>query len=182
MLLRGLILVSHLTNVENRLQKLEALFARLNPDVDLETALSQSDPTSPIAHMAMSLGSEDIKPLDLFDQSRQETPPYEALPQEADGFDWKEETTDVDDLADGMASLSVEPSGIGYLGRHELKITSVAALTIISRLHFWCRVLEILPSLVSEQQHAGVWPGRRISTAIPPTHCPPAIAICSAYS
>ncbi|KAL1305455.1 hypothetical protein AAFC00_002334 [Neodothiora populina] len=108
----------HLTHVENRVHKLEALFARLNPDVDLETALSQNDIATPTGStdLSSSIRSEDFKPLECLNQPRQETPPYEALPQEADGFDWKEETTDVDDLADGMASLTVEPSGIGYLG------------------------------------------------------------------
>jgi transcriptional regulatory protein GAL4 len=37
----------------------------------------------------------------------------EAVPDEADGFDWQE---DVNELADGMAALSVEPKGTGYLG------------------------------------------------------------------
>lgn len=37
----------------------------------------------------------------------------EAMPDESDGFDWQE---DINALADGMASLSVEPRGAGYLG------------------------------------------------------------------
>lgn len=40
----------------------------------------------------------------------------EALPDEADGFEWEEQTADLADLMDGMAALSVEPAGIGYLG------------------------------------------------------------------
>lgn len=99
---------------------MEALFARLNPDVDIESALAQpSDAITSLQNPTLSVESEseDQKPLYLLEETQEDTPPYEALPQEADGFDWKEETTcDVDDLADGMASLSVEPSGIGYLG------------------------------------------------------------------
>ena len=40
----------------------------------------------------------------------------EALPDKPDGFDWGEETTNLNDLADGMAPLSIEPTGTGYLG------------------------------------------------------------------
>ncbi|KAH7384369.1 fungal-specific transcription factor domain-containing protein [Phaeosphaeria sp. MPI-PUGE-AT-0046c] len=40
----------------------------------------------------------------------------EAVPSSAEGFEWKEEDSGVDVLADGMAALSVEPSGVGYLG------------------------------------------------------------------
>ena len=107
----------HLTNVENRLQKLEALFARLLPDVNIDDAMSQTPMSSTFADLPSPLRLDDAKFLESPGQSREQTPPYEALPQEADGFDWKEETRDLDDLADGMASLSVEPSGIGYLGR-----------------------------------------------------------------
>lgn len=37
----------------------------------------------------------------------------EAVPEQADGFDWQEEAND---LVDGMAALAVEPTGTGYLG------------------------------------------------------------------
>ena len=40
----------------------------------------------------------------------------EAVPNNADGFNWQEETVAVDVLTDGMAALSVEPTGVGYLG------------------------------------------------------------------
>jgi transcriptional regulatory protein GAL4 len=46
-------------------------------------------------------------------QPGQEPAIPEAVPNEPDGFDWQE---DVNDLADGMAALSVEPKGTGYLG------------------------------------------------------------------
>jgi transcriptional regulatory protein GAL4 len=119
----------HLTNVENRLQKLEALFARLLPDVDIEDAISSITPRSPYQ---IPTGNRFEDALSPDQSSEQPVPvkraktigrspagtPFEALPEEADGFDWKEEATDVSDLADGMAALSVEPSGIGYLGKH----------------------------------------------------------------
>lgn len=40
----------------------------------------------------------------------------EAVPSNADGFNWQEEDVNVDSLTDGMAALSVEPTGVGYLG------------------------------------------------------------------
>lgn len=44
----------------------------------------------------------------------------EAVPSNADGFNWQEEDTNVDSLTDGMAALSVEPTGVGYLGKSSL--------------------------------------------------------------
>lgn len=40
----------------------------------------------------------------------------EAVPNNADGFNWQEDNISVDGLTDGMAALSVEPTGVGYLG------------------------------------------------------------------
>jgi transcriptional regulatory protein GAL4 len=40
----------------------------------------------------------------------------EALPLAATGFEWQEVNPLLDGLADGMASLSVDPAGKGYLG------------------------------------------------------------------
>ena len=40
----------------------------------------------------------------------------EAVPSSADGFNWQEDNVSVDGLTDGMAALSVEPTGVGYLG------------------------------------------------------------------
>lgn len=47
----------------------------------------------------------------------QTEPESEAVPREADGYDWKEEATSVNELADGMASLAIDPTGSGYLGK-----------------------------------------------------------------
>lgn len=43
----------------------------------------------------------------------------EALPLEADGFDWTENAVNLNELSDGMAALSIRPEGAGYLGTHE---------------------------------------------------------------
>jgi transcriptional regulatory protein GAL4 len=105
----------HLTDVEDRLGKLEAVFANLLPNVDIEDALSSSSlPQLPTQEPSTKpFGAAAAKErIDSVPEDRLS----EALPQEADGFDWKEEAADVHGLSDGMAALSVEPSGIGYLG------------------------------------------------------------------
>jgi hypothetical protein len=40
----------------------------------------------------------------------------ESLPSEANGFDWMEHELTFERLVDGMAALSVNPTGAGYLG------------------------------------------------------------------
>ncbi|KAK9773180.1 hypothetical protein SCAR479_10097 [Seiridium cardinale] len=121
----------YLTSVERRLQRLENLFAQLLPDVNLEEALA----SSPLDNPASSpIGTRSPK-----------TPNFnapeavsaikrgpggkisEAVPQEADGFDWQE---DFSELADGMAALSVNPKGTGYLG-------STAGVFFLRSLLLW---------------------------------------------
>jgi transcriptional regulatory protein GAL4 len=48
--------------------------------------------------------------------SPNEPPLPEAVPNNVDGFNWHEENVSVEGLTDGMAALSVEPTGVGYLG------------------------------------------------------------------
>lgn len=123
--------------------------ARLNPDINIDEALSQTNSIIRAPSLPKTEGStpipvrqEELKPFDSLNQDREETPPYEheALPQEADGFDWKEETGDLDELADGMASLSVEPSGIGYLG-------STSGVGFLRSFLVWTRTHRGMPSL-----------------------------------
>lgn len=106
--------------MERRLHKLESLFAQLHPEVDLEKALSSSSNTaqalvSPSRAQFNKLPS--ASPALSTPLSGPDTPGSESItetvPDEADGFDWSE---DVDDIADGMAALAVEPKGTGYLG------------------------------------------------------------------
>jgi transcriptional regulatory protein GAL4 len=51
----------------------------------------------------------------------------EAVPSNADGFNWQEEDTNVDSLTDGMAALSVEPTGVGYLGERSVDLCAFVA-------------------------------------------------------
>lgn len=63
--------------------------------------------------------------------------PEEALPQQADGFDWVEEIT-ISGLSDGMAALSIMPEGAGYLGEAQNVKQKLIWLTNlpISRCYF----------------------------------------------
>lgn len=107
---------SHLTRVERRLARLEHLFAQLLPDVNLDEALAsrpvQALTDTPNPATARSSPTHAITPSA---EDQREGSISEVVPEEADGFDWQE---DVDDLADGMASLHVEPTGAGYLGNN----------------------------------------------------------------
>ncbi|WPH04746.1 Hypothetical protein R9X50_00764100 [Acrodontium crateriforme] len=100
----------YLTSVESRLHKLETLFAQLNPDVDLEQALASSNRSTP------AKSPIDTTHGSMSTESKQETTLNEVVPNDADGFDWHEQGATVDDIADGMASLAIEPTGTGYLG------------------------------------------------------------------
>ncbi len=106
----------HLTKVENRLGKLEAVFTYLLPDVDIEDVLSS--PLLPQLPTQISSSSVGALTTDDRTDSVPEDGLSEALPEKADGFDWQEEATDMHGLSDGMAALSIEPSGIGYLGMY----------------------------------------------------------------
>uniref|UniRef100_A0A8H7KD69 Zn(2)-C6 fungal-type domain-containing protein n=1 Tax=Bionectria ochroleuca TaxID=29856 RepID=A0A8H7KD69_BIOOC len=112
--LRSPLTRAHLTRVERRLARLERLFAQLLPDVNLDEALASravqvsTDVPNPAAVRLSPTHSITPSP-----QDQRESSILEAVPVEADGFDWQE---NVDDLADGMASLHVEPKGAGYLG------------------------------------------------------------------
>ena len=105
---------SYLTSMERGLHKLESLFAKLLPDVNLEDMLASSTTTLPTPVAAQGPTHSTITRT----TSAQEEDDMisEALPDKPDGFDWREETTNLNDLADGMASLSIEPTGTGYLG------------------------------------------------------------------
>ena len=107
----------YLSSVENRLQRLERLVAQRLPDVNIDEALESLDSDesnrvhqgSPLATHPQSVQALPSTPNDAGGSSISE-----AVPEGPDGFDWQE---DVNELADGMAALSVEPKGTGYLGK-----------------------------------------------------------------
>lgn len=52
------------------------------------------------------------------DRNASLSPAPESLPLEADGFDWSESAISLGEIADGMAALSINPEGAGYLGKY----------------------------------------------------------------
>ena len=133
---------SYLTSVEHRLRRLEALFTELLPEVDIEQALSAGASSS---HTKVLNRTSD-------DYVQGDQPPSEhdgvfpeAVPAEPDGFDWREETSTINELADGMAALSVEPVGTGYLGRD--LVPNWPFLTFAARFYFRSCVFTIITPL-----------------------------------
>lgn len=114
----------YLTAVERRLQDLERLVAERLPDVNIDEILAASSrlragsistPTLAPTDQISSPGPQQLHPIEVKNSNEEEPRAIsEAVPDAADGFDWQEEAND---LADGMAALSVEPTGTGYLGQ-----------------------------------------------------------------
>ena len=122
---------SYLTNIEKRLNRIEDLFSELLPDVNLEDALASTSmeargsSVAPTPGLAAATPASDVSPVLVGGKIGESI--SEAVPDEPDGFDWQE---DVNELADGMAALSVEPKGTGYLG-------STAGVFFLRSLLFW---------------------------------------------
>jgi len=92
----------YLTSVENRLRRLEALFGELLPDVDIEAALASHKKSSSVT----AVKTQDIAVGVAESQTNLQ---YEALPLVAAGFEWKESSTDIDELADGKRTVISAP-------------------------------------------------------------------------
>jgi transcriptional regulatory protein GAL4 len=111
--------------VEKRLKYLEKLVADKLPDVDTEDAPPLEGSSNPNAKQESLTGAGESAGSRLgdasfsgehpnqFSASKNDESILDAVPDEADGLDWQEEANE---LVDGMASLSVEPTGAGYLG------------------------------------------------------------------
>lgn len=80
-------------------------------DATLRSLLQNPDPPKAPSSKTSSRHSTPAKP-----EAEQAEPAPEALPQQADGFDWAEKELVLGDLADGMAALSIKPEGAGYFG------------------------------------------------------------------
>lgn len=112
----------YVTSLENRVQQLEAMFARLFPDGDLESALFPIPPlSSPDFNTwttvePMGTSVEITASLEKEKEIPSEGP-QDDLPILSNGFEWSEQDDDPTNyIADGMAALSVDPQGAGYLG------------------------------------------------------------------
>jgi len=98
-----------LTSVENRLRRLEALFGELLPDVDIEAALA--------SHKSSSVTAIKTEDTAVGATESQTNLQYETLPLVAAGFEWKESSTDINELADGKRTGISTPD----LGIHVFK-------------------------------------------------------------
>lgn len=106
----------------------------------------------------------------------------EVVPAQADGFDWQE---DVNDLADGMAALSVEPTGTGYLGMVVCGAPPYYLRTDAGvRLYCWCLLSAISPLLARpppsalRSTGANRWPCRGLRRAASICSPRPRCGIC----
>ena len=114
----------YLTSVEKRLHYLERLVAEKLPSlaIDKAPALQPDDGSASAEALKVSntsSGSHIPVPSDKAGEDTATKPEQslsEAVPDAADGFDWQEEANE---LVDGMAALSVEPTGAGYLGPYQ---------------------------------------------------------------
>ncbi|KAJ4362339.1 hypothetical protein N0V83_010432 [Neocucurbitaria cava] len=116
----------YLTSVEKRLHSLEALVSQLLPGVNVDDVLLStlapnlaSNTTPPPTNLpATEVSQANVVSSPQGSSSSIVNDPVlpEAVPNSADGFNWQEENVAVDVLTDGMAALSVEPTGVGYLG------------------------------------------------------------------
>lgn len=105
------------------MRDLEAVLSSLIPGVSVESILtsfqqrSQSviaGPSNPPPDRTTSQFVND--PVDQVDSRNLVGSSIESLPGRADGFDWAEHEFSLGGLADGMAALSIDPAGVGYLG------------------------------------------------------------------
>ncbi|KAH8658118.1 lactose regulatory protein LAC9 [Xylariales sp. PMI_506] len=136
---------AYLTSVEHRVQNLEALINRLLPDVDIEKSLASELDQPQVSPLAPEIKPALISSPGPSRSVEQAAGTPESVPPEADGFDWQEKASSVNDLTDGMASLAIEPAGHGYLG-------STAGVFFLRSLLFWLGERSSTPSQRSAEQ------------------------------
>lgn len=119
--------------MEKRYAKLENLVAQLLPGIDIDEVLASPDLAKASLPAGVSTSSEAVPatPRLAGDTRAESSEPVlpEAVPNNADGFNWQEENLNMDGLTDGMAALSVEPTGVGYLGTGAHTLTKRSELT-----------------------------------------------------
>lgn len=103
--------------MEERLEAFETALGRLFPGGDLDVTLQSllQDEAQP-AETGPSISPKRPPKVKVEDDAEAAEAAPEALPQQADGFDWAEKEISLGDLADGMAALSIKPEGAGYFG------------------------------------------------------------------
>lgn len=109
---------NNLTAAEDRVRDLETAIKALFPGVDIETVLSSTIRSSePHGKTNVATSPSNKLSPSSREASHEAEAASESLPQAADGFDWTENAVSLNELADGMAALSVNPEGAGYLGK-----------------------------------------------------------------
>jgi transcriptional regulatory protein GAL4 len=131
------------------LQGLEALVSQLLPGVNIDDVLSSPNLAQSSSLTAGPRTPDVLRPPVILDPASDSSPAAvsdpvlpEAVPSNADGFNWQEEDANVDSLTDGMAALSVEPTGVGYLGKIFQCYRIVRCLPK-RRLNLRCRLLAV---------------------------------------
>jgi transcriptional regulatory protein GAL4 len=94
----------------------------LFPGFDLETLVASSQSGTSVAKSEKAATKSTKKALLETEETRDETSAPESLPLEADGFDWTETAFRFSDISDGMAALSINPEGAGYLGQPSIPV------------------------------------------------------------
>ncbi|KAL6709123.1 hypothetical protein ACN47E_001939 [Coniothyrium glycines] len=113
---------AYLTGVEKRLHDLENIISQILPGTNIDDVLSTPELLQRGAQAQHSAIPEISQPLTALspqgstNSATNEPVLPEAVPSHVDGFNWQEEDITVESLTDGMAALSVEPTGVGYLG------------------------------------------------------------------
>ncbi|KAL2009100.1 hypothetical protein VTN00DRAFT_7294 [Thermoascus crustaceus] len=108
----------HLTYVEDRLRNFETALGKLFPGGDLDSIVRSllQDEESPPKTGSSRQSSAGPSTSYVKHETNPSDSASEALPQQADGFDWAEKELTLSDLTDGMAALSIKPEGAGYFG------------------------------------------------------------------
>lgn len=89
------------------------MIARLIPGVELEYVLTNAQHASEQSLSSVKNESSQTGSSNVIASG------VDTLPQEATGFDWTEHETSLGGLADGMAALSINPTGAGYMGKSQ---------------------------------------------------------------
>lgn len=113
--------ISNLSAAEDRIKELESIISSLVPGVALDSVLGSLQQIPRATARQESKAAEETSsqagPVSIAASG------VESLPREAHGFDWAEHELPLGGLADGMAALSINPAGAGYLGMQEPDLT-----------------------------------------------------------
>lgn len=111
-----------MTALERRLQKLEAKLSEILPNTDLESILTPESSSPGFGTWSLSDGGAESPVFKPSGSILKTEAPSDVLPEASNGFEWIEDEFSTSQLSDGMAALSVDPQGVGFLGRISLRV------------------------------------------------------------